>query len=223
MNFFTFLFFLLSVSICGIAQTNVEFFGGINTNQYFDYKNNSKLHYYDSEFKSGNGFQFGFALNDFKYDSIPLRVSANIINYKGIVSTEDGYLTGGSNSTIDANKYIVSLGLFPVNFTLFNRFKLNIGCETSYLIVQEVRGNHLIYQDLQPDYDASITNGLIDVKRNVYFGISSRIAYQFEFGDEWILTPQYQIYVGLTDEFKNIEAKVSSFRNYFSIGFAHIL
>jgi len=137
--------------------------------------------------------------------------------------TQDGYLTGGSTSTIDANKYAISLGLYPLNLTFLENFKLNIGCETSYLLMQSVSGSHRTYQDLQPDYVASITNGLIDVKRNFYFGVSSRIAYEFLFNDEWVLTPQYQFYIGLTDEFKNIEAKTSAYRSYFNIGLAHIL
>jgi len=217
------LILLLLVTFNQLSAQRIEYFGGVNKNYFYDFKNDTKLAYFLSEYEAGNGFQIGFSVEDIEIDSIPFRFTFSIVNYKGTLSLADGYLNGGSTSNFTSNKYLANIGIYPINKDLGQNFTLNLGTEISYLMVQSVVGNHLKYRINEGQEIIKMDSDYLKTKRNVYFGLGARLAYDIPLLNDWILVPQYSFYFGLTNEFKNVEAKSKAMRHFLSLGLSKIL
>jgi hypothetical protein len=228
MNIFKYLIGLFLVLNCNkIISQRIEYTGGINRNRFYDFKNDDNYHYYRSDYEVGKGFSFGFSVEDIRTDSIPMRLTLNVSNYKGTVNVADGYLNGGSRSEFTANKYVISAGIYPLNFKYKKNIHFNLGLQIDYLIAQSIIGNHYYYHGLEAEEKVSLTNTnlyyYIDVQRNIYFGVALRISYDIPLPNDWFIVPQYSFYFGLTKEFKNIESNTNSLRHLFSLGFSKLL
>jgi len=132
-------------------------------------------------------------------------------------------LLGGSTSNFTSNKYVVNAGVFPVNVELEKNIRFNLGGQFSYLLAQSIVGEHVKYRANEGQERIKMDSDFFDTRRNLYFGISARLSYDIELQNDWILAPQYNFYLGLTTEFKNIESKTNSMRHLIGIGFTKIL
>ena len=214
---------IMMLAFNSIFAQRIGYFGGLNRNHFYDFKNDDKLAYYEANYTTGTVFEFGVSIENVKIDSIPMRFTVSISNYKGTVSVEDGYLLGGSTSNFTSNKYVVNAGVFPVNVELEKNIRFNLGGQFSYLLAQSIVGEHVKYRANEGQERIKMDSDFFDTRRNLYFGISARLSYDIELQNDWILAPQYNFYLGLTTEFKNIESKTNSMRHLIGIGFTKIL
>jgi hypothetical protein len=214
---------IMMLAFNSIFAQRIGYFGGLNRNHFYDFKNDDKLAYYEANYTTGTVFEFGVSIENVKIDSIPMRFTVSISNYKGTVSVEDGYLLGGSTSNFTSNKYVVNAGVFPVNVELEKNISFNLGGQFSYLLAQSIVGEHVKYRANEGQERIKMDSDFFDTRRNLYFGISARLSYDIELQNDWILAPQYNFYLGLTTEFKNIESKTNSMRHLIGIGFTKIL
>ena len=214
---------IIMLAFNSIFAQRIGYFGGLNRNHFYDFKNDDKLAYYEANYTTGTGFEFGVSIENVKIDSIPMRFTVSISNYKGTVSVEDGYLLGGSTSNFTSNKYVVNAGIYPVNVELEKNIRFNLGGQFSYLLAQSIVGEHVKYRANEGQERIKMDSDFFDTRRNLYFGISARLSYDIELQNDWILAPQYNFYLGLTTEFKNIESKTNSMRHLIGIGFTKIL
>ena len=214
---------LLLLTFSPVFAQRVGYFGGINRNHFYDFKNSDKLEYYEADYTPGTGFDFGVSLENVIIDSIPMRFTVSISNYKGTVAVADGYLSGGSTSNFTSNKYVVNAGIYPINLELEKDFRFNFGGEVSYLLAQSVVGDHVVYRANEGQEKIKMDSEFLRTKRNVYFGLSARLAYDIQLEKDWILAPQYNFYLGLTNEFKNIESKTNSMRHHVGLSLTKIL
>lgn len=224
MNMFKYLIGLFLVLNCNksISQ-RIEYTGGIIRNHFYDFKNDENYHYYRSDYEVGKGFSFGFSIDKIHIDSIPLRLTFNISNYKGTVHVADGHLNGSSRSEFAANKYVISAGIYPLNLNVLKNIHLNLGVQLDYLLAQSISGYHYYKQALEAEEKINLNNSYINTQRNFYFGLASRVAYDIPLKEDWFIVPQYSFYLGLTKEFNNIESNTNSFRHLFSLGFSKLL
>jgi hypothetical protein len=214
---------ILLFAFSSVFAQRIGYFGGLNRNHFYDFKNNDKLTYYEANYTTGIGFEFGVSIENIQIDSIPMRFTVSISNYKGNVAVEDGYLLGGSTSNFTSNKYVVNAGIFPVNVKLEKNIRFNLGGQFSYLLAQSIVGEHVKYRANEGQERIKMDSDFFDTRRNLYFGISARLSYDIELQNDWILAPQYNFYLGLTTEFKNIESKTNSMRHLIGIGLTKIL
>ena len=122
---------ILLFAFSSVFAQRIGYFGGLNRNHFYDFKNNDKLTYYEANYTTGIGFEFGVSIENIQIDSIPMRFTVSISNYKGNVAVEDGYLLGGSTSNFTSNKYVVNAGIFPVNVKLEKNIRFNLGGQFS--------------------------------------------------------------------------------------------
>ena len=214
---------ILLFAFSSVFAQRIGYFGGLNRNHFYDFKNNDKLTYYEANYTTGIGFEFGVSIENIQIDSIPMRFTVSISNYKGNVAVEDGYLLGGSTSNFTSNKYVVNAGIFPVNVKLEKNIRFNLGGQFSYLLAQSIVGEHVKYRANEGQERIKMDSDFFDTRRNLYFGISARLSYDIELQNDWILAPQYNFYLGLTTEFKNIESKTNSMRHLIGVGLTKIL
>lgn len=205
------LFIIISSSI--LFGQSIDISGGANINYFYTTK-------YDysgvSQNKKGYGYSFGLGMQDLYIDSIPIRFNIGFDNYRGHILIYNGMAGGGTTTSATVSRYDINLSLYPLNFKMFKRkFLVNVGCEFLYLIKENTTGTQ--------SFGHGYTHIIKDIKElninNKYnFGFSCRLAYLLKISDNWFLTPQYLLSLGLTKDFRNIQSNTKSLKNLFLFG-----
>jgi hypothetical protein len=132
--------------------------------------------------------------------------------------TSDGGLGGSSTTNAEVEKYALGLSIFPINIRILKELRLNFGGEFSYLINSDVIGTKSSWNMSSGGKKVDLADGSVDIFKEFNFGIISRLEYNYKVYNHWYLTPEYNFYLGFTNEFDNIESNVYSFRHYFMLG-----
>ncbi|MBN2779330.1 MAG: hypothetical protein JXR36_16995, partial [Bacteroidales bacterium] len=90
--------------------------------------------------------------------------------------------------------------------------------EVSTLIHEKFYGTYSGWALGQPSWNVDLHEKYNRFSKNVYFGISSRLAYDIKLGKSIVISPQYQFYFGLTNEFQEFPYITKSMRHCFCIG-----
>jgi len=195
---------------------NIEVAGGLNKNDFYDH-NEADDPNLDSKYNSAIGYSVGISF-EHTYDSLPLKYTLKIDNYKGKLQTSFGGHGGASSTNADVNKLSIALDIYLINIRLLRNIRLNIGGSLSYLLHDNTTGDQswISYSPNFP-YVYSGKDSIVEINK-FNFGLITRVAYEIKIKDDLYLIPQYLFYYGLTNEFQNIEADTKSYRHYFEIG-----
>jgi len=203
-----------------LASQSFEISGGANRNILYDLQKNEG--HFSAKYFYRVGFDLGIAIDDVYIDTMPFRFTVKLINYKSSLFTTDGMLGGESTTKASINNYKIGFGLFPLNlFFLSRRLQINFGGELGVLIHDKIQGYKSSWSyDTVGIYHQyiSLDDGSIEINKKFSFGFSSRLAYEIKVKNDLSIVPQYSLYIGLNDEFKNIEAHPASFLQYLEIG-----
>ena len=120
-----------------------------------------------------------WSIDNMETKKLPYRVTVKLDRYQGDVYIFNGGLGGGVTLDADVAKNIITIGLYPLNFSIKHFLDFNFGV-----------------------------------------GLNARVAYYIPMQKGWSLVPQYQIYAGFSNEFKDIESETRSIRHYLAIGLA---
>lgn len=208
---------LLLIFNTSLFAQNLEVIAGLNQNQFFDYNQDEGSYY--SSYQSDHGFAVRIGIEDIKVDWMNLRFTMGFEQYGGEIDVSGGGQGGDYRTTAEIDKSVLSLGLFPLNFKIWERIDLNFGLEFSALLNESyqgrIRGNTLggipRTESMEERYD--------NYSNKTHWGLRGRLAYDFEINDRYSISPQYSYYLGLTDEFSEFPEDTKSMRHYFSLGF----
>ncbi len=206
---------LILLNSLTVFSQNIELFGGLNRNSFFDYR---QVGHFVSSYNSELGYSFGVGVDNIKLNQWALRFTLNYDKYGGKVTASDGGLGSTFRTIAEIDKSIVSLGVFPVNFKLFDRIDLNFGFEISGLINEKVKGSYSTWSKGQPYRELDLNDKYERFSSMLYFGLRGRIAYDFNLSDNLAISPQYSYYFGLSNEFVGFPEKTKSMRHYLGIG-----
>ncbi|NOU18752.1 MAG: outer membrane beta-barrel protein [Bacteroidales bacterium] len=211
------LYIFLSFLFLRVAGQRIEFSGGLNNNRFFSsQKDGGHLR---TNFNNTYSYSLGIGLEDIKLDTLlKFRIILKFDNYRGSIHTINGGLAGESTTNATVDKYIVGLGVYPLNFNINKKIRISLGGEINYLIAETESGYQSSWQIGQPDSYKLTENGSITKNSRFNFGLLFRIGYDIRLKKDWYIVPQYIFYRGLTEEFKNIEAPTMSLRHYLQIG-----
>jgi len=212
-----FILFFLSFSFITSLGQQLGISGGYCTNYFYDFNNDEST--IRTEYEEGSGSHININLDNVYLDTFLFRFSLNFTKYYGSIKTVDGGRTGTSSTTADVEKYILGLAIFPINIKILNELKINIGGEFNYLLNSNVTGTKSSWSIVSNGKKINLADGTVDILKEFNFGITSRIGYAVKLKNSWSIVPEYNFYLGLTNEFENIESNVKSFRHYFMIGF----
>lgn len=142
-------------------------------------------------------------------------------NYKGgfYISNTGFGLGGGLTTKAEVDKYIISLGIYPVNLHVLKNTNISIGGHLGFLLANKTTGYKISWGTGMPMNIVSLDNDSIQINNGFYYGLSGIISYSFKITNNLSIVPQYIIYIGLRDEFKNSLAKTKSLRQNLEIGF----
>ncbi|MBK7810372.1 MAG: hypothetical protein IPI50_03875 [Saprospiraceae bacterium] len=186
------------------------------TNQYFDLKKDDG--HFLTQYKMGDGFGIQLNLENSNINAHPLSVSFNLTKYDGQIMTRDGGRAGSNNTRADVTKYIVGLSIFLINVKMLDELELNFGVNFNYLLFYNMAGEQLFQLGGRPDRKYNLAERTVDILQEFNIGLQSRIGYNIRVYKNWYLVPEYNFYLGMTNEFNHIESFVKSYRQFFLLG-----
>jgi len=210
-----FISLILISSLTGFSQ-NIEIIGGLNKNNFFDFK--KELGHYISSYNSDYGYTIQVGIENIKVDGLKLRFTLGYDRYSGELTVSDGGIGGGYTIDAKISKSVISLGVFPLNFKIIKHIDLNFGLELSGLIKENLSGTISGWVLGQPNWGYDLNENYNRLSSMAYFGLRGRIAYDFNISDKLAISPQYSYYLGLSDEFHEYAKATKSMRHYFCIG-----
>jgi hypothetical protein len=198
-----------------LYSQNITFYGGVNNNIFHDNIHNNPHH--NSSYKSEVGYFAGIGLDSIKVDWMTVYFTLQLDKYGGELKVSDGGLGGGYSTEATIDKWIISLGIYPINFKLFHKIDLNFGFEISRLIHENFNGTAGGWLMGQPGWSYYLEDRYDRYSSKTYFGFKGRIAYDINLPKSIIISPQYSFYYGLSYEFQEHPEDTKSQRHYFCI------
>lgn len=211
-------FLILWVSITTLRAQRQEITFGVNRNHFYDFHKTAR----SFESKDQNGLSLSWSFDNMDTKKFPLRASIKLDRYQGDVNIFNGGLGGGVTLDAAVAKHMIAIGLYPLNFKIKRSLNFNFGVEFNALILEKAKGSFSYYQGGSPPISSNIPldDGNTRASNNFGIGVTSRVAYYISMKNGWSLVPQYQIFAGVSDEFRINQSETRSLRHYLAIGLA---
>lgn len=209
---------LICISSLTLYSQSIEVFGGANRNIFYGQKHKN-YSYFTANYQTGDGFTAGIGIDSLHINRFRMRFALQFDQYNGSFNAESNSGKAVYQRAMgEIVKSVVSLGFFPLNFTIKKKLDLNFGAEVSSLLNENISGTGF-YESLvegEPvTYDLSYYYDRYSSRAN--YGLKGRIAYQLALS-RILLIPQYSFYYGLSSEFKEFPQATKSMRHSFCIG-----
>ena len=222
MNYKLTLLFIFTGYLATFGQTSIELYGGYYKNYFYDNLDIGRR--YQSDYTPGNnGYSLGIGIDRIKIERLRLRFTLQYDKYDGAIKVSDGGLGGGYTTKANIDKSLLTFGIFPVNFKILKALDINAGFELSSLIQESFEGTMSGYLLGQGAWSEDIKDKYDTFNNNFYVGLKGRLAYGINIGKDLFLTPQYQFYFGLSNEFIQFPKDTKSMRHYFGVGIEKII
>ena len=212
---YIYIFFILSSSL-SIGAQQIEFFGGPNHNRFFDLQSANSI--FHTDYEAGGNISFGLALNQITIDKTKINARLSFENFHGKLNLHYGNdLKSMTNANVE--KSIISLALYPLNKTLFERLNLSLGLVLSRLFGEKYSGQEILetFNPNAPMID-EIDEKYSRYSTKFYLGYRALISYDIPINDTYFITPQYVFHFGQTLEFINFPITTKSIRQFVGIG-----
>jgi hypothetical protein len=215
-------FCLLLLSFNSVFSQKLEFNGGVLHNNF--YGGRTEGHAYQ-EYKPGGNYCFSFFYDDVKIDSLKLKFKFGLTysNYSGYLLTRDGGMGGSNTTSKTVTLNTLSLVFYPLNFRVFKHLRIDFGLQVSMLLSLKQQGYTSSWQMGQPSTHIDFDEKRLASMANKSFGITNRIAYEFQLNDNWMIIPQVNFYLDSPPFKLSNEVKVHSFRQSFNVGISRKL
>ncbi len=211
---------LVFVIICFISYQligqSVGVSAGLNRNQFY-YPGKQDIHT-SATYNYDYGYSMGISIEDLKLDSLSIKLTLEFFNYNGKIHTESSGLGAGSSTSAQVSKNIIGIGIYPYQLRLFQKVKILFGGEMNVLMSNKTSGTMYSWRMTDNHQYEFSERAIKNINGNLNFGLSSQVCYSIKLLNNWVIVPEYQFYLGLSNEFKNIELPTKSFRHYFKLG-----
>lgn len=202
-----------------LSAQNVEMVGAVSSNKYYDLSKDDGHFITDYEHKAG--FAISLSVEDTLFKSFHGKLVLTLDNYNGSIYTTNGGLGSSSTTAADVKKTVIGLDAYPANFKIGKIVWLNFGMSFNYLISTKLSGYHRSWYGTTGGVEtefASLDTSANDYVNKLTLGLTLRVAPEIMISKRVALLPQYLIRVGLSNEFRNVEANIKSLRQYLGIG-----
>lgn len=201
----------LCISITSLSAQQIEIFGGINSNHFFDSND-------DSEFKSGNGYTIGFSFDNPNMNGIASRITLSYNNIKGNVLTSETKSPGVSKSTTVAlEKESFNLTVYPFTFIIQNIY-VSFGLQGNFTMSNNSLG---MFETNEPGYTlfGELNLNETEFHKEISYGAAVRIHYNIMLNNGLSIIPQYNLYYGIGEEYSTAESeKIKVWQQVMAIG-----
>lgn len=208
---------LFCISSLTLYSQSIEIYGGVNRNMFYG-QNHPEYSYFTADYKAGNGFTAGIGIDSLHINRLRMRFTLQFDQYNGSFDAESN--SGKAiyhRAAGEVNKSVVSLGFFPLNFTVKKKVDLNFGAEASALLSESVSGAGFYDYSLGESLSYDLAEHYNRYSTRAYYGLKGRIAYPLAFS-KVILIPQYSFYYGLSNEFEAFPKAIKSMHHSICLG-----
>lgn len=193
-------YLLLAISQFISAQS-FEMFAGINSNHPYETVN-EKSKPISATFQAAQSYSVGFSVGNLKLKGIIKRITLSHNKVNGYIGTTSFYFTSSTDVQID--KHTVNLTLYPLVTTLKN-IHFSLGVQGNLMISRFSRGYAgLLGTEPPPDY-LNIELSAPNFHKALGYGIAARTHYNIEFRNGISIVPQYNLYLGIGEEYSTAE------------------
>ena len=213
LKIFTIVVLMILSNITLLGQKTIEVFGGGSYNHLFE-RGELEGHYW-SEYKNGNGFVIGGAIEEIRTDWIKWRFTFHFEKYNGEFTNSDGGMGGNYTTTAIFDKSTIVLGLYPLNIKATKNLCINFGIVLSRMVDENLEGTNYGWVMNRGAWSYPLDNSKRYSNRGM-IGFQTRIAYQIKLSENLALLPQYHFYYGFSSETRITPTK--AMRHYFNIG-----
>ncbi len=190
--------------------------GGINTHSYCDFQKDHG--HYKTDYTGGQGFSFGAGIVSLPVRRSQVDIFIRFDYFTGKFITTQGGLGGATLTHATVGKSTLSIGCYPVQFSVFKKVHFSLGAEYSLLLSDDTKGYQTAWTLGGINRYTVIDHDPGKINNHHFFGLGAVIRYGFRLSEHWVLMPQYRFYLGLTNGFNHIEAAIKSYRNHYEIG-----
>ena len=198
------IFLLLVLASSGLYAQNIELSAGILRNSFYDREDQNTPHY-ASEYTPQEGFDIVLGIDNVRFDWYSMRFSLGYLEYGGDFKIEEGGLGGSITKTGAVKKSALALGIYFLNLKFFNRIDFNLGTHYSFLLNQSDNVTSSGWRLIGPGEVETWENEEVELEsKQLVWGFSARLAYDFYLNDYIAIFPQIRGYLGAKREFETV-------------------
>jgi len=211
------LIFYWFLSLSAYSQS-IHIEGAYILNNFFD--NGKQLpSNIKSNYPSGNGYEIKFSNTEIFGANFKLKNTLSFTKYAGHIE-----LNSLSNYPILNGFYeksLISIGIYPINFSQLKHFDFSFGVEFSKLLNAHYRGQETVFSYFP--FPNNTDSDFFEESSKYYIGQKSNISFNLKISEAIYLTAAYNFYLGFTKEFIKypsliFSTDIFSIRNGFSLG-----
>jgi|GEM_PF-5046630 len=191
----SFLFF----TITSLSAQQLEIFSGWHQSNLRDGRSSSNFSY-------DNGYVLGISYDNPNMNGIASRITLSYTNFEGGLYTSQTTDAGESISTVLIKNSDFNIAVYPFTFFAHDIY-LSLGAQASFLLDRQSLGRqtNLIGSTISMERDINDIKDP-DLHMDFTYGLAARLAYSFRIGNAISLTPQYNIYYGIGNEYATVES-----------------
>lgn len=148
---------LFLISSIVVSAQEIELLGGLNYNIFYDLEEKRGGHF-NSSYTPNLGYGINIGIEKMKIEDkiIPIRIVFGYGNYGGGLSASTGGNGGGSGISIDLNKSVFTLGVYPINKKIKDRLGISFGFEAAALLSEAFSGTANSWVLFEPSSSSGI-------------------------------------------------------------------
>jgi hypothetical protein len=206
---------LLLFVFSSLTSQNLEFFGGMNRNRYYDLEKEDP--HRRSEYFPDYGYSLGICVSGIETNILPVKFSLVFDHFNGGFNIRTGGLGSSSSTEAEVKKSTLGLAFYPVNLTFWKHLQFSLGGLLSFRIAEKTSGEKHSWTMGSAPVTISLDDYPENIHRSIVFGLSGSLSYDIAIHEKWFVSPQLKMYLGLSKEFWHIEMGIHSFRPEFDI------
>lgn len=210
---------LLLITAISSARAQIhEYTIGVNRNHFYDFQRSAEQFQTTDRY----GYAVGWSFSDRLRKKFPYRVTVQQERQSGKVKIFNGGLGGGVSLDADIVRHVIAVHLYPLNFHIKQRLECNVGVALNVLMFEHATGSYQYRQGGSPPVGSTkdLEDDFGKISSAFGAGMNARIAYAIPMPKGWFLIPQFQLFVGFSDEIRVVSSRTKSLRHYLGIGFA---
>jgi hypothetical protein len=206
-----FLLFWCCATLGVQSQTVVYSIGG-NYNRFVSIEKNTRQ--WNNVYTPAFGKSLEINFQSIAYKQYKFGFALCVDQYGGGLQTTSGGLASTTHLEMTTTKTVVGIALYPLDFKWGAHWHFQLGGLFSRLIDHQTKGS----QQVTGPFPLTANFNTDKVNNPYTIGVTTSIAYFWEFKKDWSLVPKYRFYGSFMDDFIGIEANTRAVRHYLSIG-----
>ncbi|MBK8701881.1 MAG: hypothetical protein IPN29_20860 [Saprospiraceae bacterium] len=188
---------------------------GFGFNQFYDVQGDAG--HFSSSYKNGTAIAAGITFDSIANNWLPLTLALQLEHFGGSFLLSDG--GQGSSSTTNAKLYktVISFSVFPFHFNIRKKWKINLGFDASLLLHEKWSGNNSGYVLGQASWNTDLSKVYHKLSMPATLGFRARLARDVWHTANFIISPQYSFYLGMTHELNIFPNVTKSMRHNLGI------